>query len=50
MFLWGGHPTPEDITDDGNGTVTNSLEGKSEVRAVLVQNIDDRVMCMKADC
>ena len=30
--LWGGHPTPENITDDGNGIVTSSLGGKSEVR------------------
>ena len=36
-MLFGLAPyTPEDITDDGNGIVTSSLGGKSEVRAVLV--------------
>ena len=39
--FWGGYPTPVDITDDGNGIVTSSLGGKSEVRAVLIQNIDE---------
>ena len=39
--LWGWHPTPEDITDDGNWVVASSLGGKSEVRAVLVQDIDE---------
>ena len=32
---------PEEITDVGNGIVTSSLGGKSEVRAVLVQDIDE---------
>ena len=39
--LWSWHPTPKDITDDGNGIVASSLGGKSEVRAVLVQDIDE---------
>ena len=39
--IWGGHPTPKDITDDRNGIVTISLGGKSEVHVVLVQSIDE---------
>ena len=41
VCFWGGHATLKDITDDGNGIVTSRLGGKSEVCAVLVQNIDE---------
>ena len=42
LYVFGGeHPTLEDITDDGKGIVTSSLGDKSEVRVVLVQNIDE---------
>ena len=38
--LWGGHITSKAIIDDRDGVSTSSVEGKNEVRAVLVQGID----------